>query len=161
MGKRTIRGAAFAVTLAILAVVVAQPVLADTELGHTGTVGVHSLRDSSSEYGASCKYRYLPAYDFGQLRRVYVFAPRVRAVTGHSSQLVGWKFTIQRRTVWLDGPGPWKNRFTSTEQMAMTSDSAYAPFTERSASVDVPFGPDENGAAAQYRGLHHHALAPL
>lgn len=152
MASRAIRTAVFTAAIAILAAGVGQPVLADTELGHTGIVGVHSLRDSSLEYGAGCKYKYLAGYDFGKLKHIEVWAPRVRAVAGKTAQLVGWRFTVQRQTSGLMGSGPWHDRYTSPEMTATTSDAAYASFSgSMSVRVSVPYGPDAEDVGVVYR----------
>jgi hypothetical protein len=138
------------VAMAIGALTAAQPVLADTELD-AGTVGVHSLTDTASNPGALCKYRYLPTYDVGRLKRIVVRPPNMRAVAGRSAQEVGWQFTIQRRIDIEPNPGTWEDRYTSPEMTAVTDDSHNASFGSGSVSVTVPFGPGGDGAAALYR----------
>jgi len=137
------------VTVALL--VGAQPVAADTELGHTGTVGLHSLLDTPGNPGATCKYKYLSEYQIGRLKRIVVFPPRMRAVAGKDAQTVGWNFTVQRREAGLGGSGPWENRYTSPEMTAVTDDAHNASFDQASVSVTTPFGPDVEDAIALYR----------
>jgi hypothetical protein len=138
-------------SLAAAMVVTAQPVLADTELGHTGTVGAHSLNDTAASPGATCKYRYLPSPNVGKLVRIAVHPPKVKAVAGKNAQTVGWKFTVQRKIAGLTGSSPWENRYTSPEMTAVTDDAHNAAFTKASVRVEVPFGPNAEDVAAFYR----------
>jgi hypothetical protein len=96
---RTLKSTLAAIPAAALAVVLAVgPVSADTELGHRGQVGAHSLRDSANRGGALCTYRTLGeahnVYWEGELRRIDVRPPRMRATAG--TQAVGWRFIIRR-----------------------------------------------------------------
>lgn len=129
-----------------------QPVLADTERGHSGTVGAHSLNDSMGDPGATCKYKYNSYYQAGRLKHIYVDPPNIMAVAGKSAQTVGWTFTVQRRIYSVFGPpSVWSNRYTSPEMTDVTSDSANASFSAADVSVDTPFGPGTEDAFAVYR----------
>ena len=125
------------------------PALADTPLGHSGTVGAHSLNDSSSSPGTTCLYKYHSGNDAGNLVKMVVKPPNVRAVAGKSSQTVGWRFTVQRRVQGIGGATQWVQRFTSPEMTAVTDDSHNATFS--SASVPVKTGPFLAGGNYQYR----------
>jgi hypothetical protein len=151
MFVRSIRSLFVLASIGVALLLGAQPVFADTELGHTGTVGVHSLTDTASSPGAKCKYRYLSAYDYGRLKRIVVQPPNMRAVAGKSAQKVGWQFTIQRREMGLGGSSPWEPRYTSPEMTAITSASHNATFSSASVGVTTPFGPDTEDAGAIYR----------
>ncbi|MEA2676769.1 MAG: hypothetical protein QOJ81_910 [Chloroflexota bacterium] len=129
-----------------------QPVLADTELGHTGTVGAHSLLDTTALPGGQCAYQHLAAYDVNKLKSMVARSPRVKAVAGKSSQLVGYRVIVQRRSGSIYSNNVWTDKFTSAEHTAMTSDTANAYFgANPSITVTVPFGPDQQDVYAEYR----------
>jgi hypothetical protein len=149
---RALRSTLVVTTLAVALLGIAQPVFADTELGHTGTVGVHSLNDTSASPGAICKYHYLSSYQFGRLRRITVQPPNMMAVAGKSAQTVGWEFIVERKSLPLGPPTPWKKRYTSPEMTAVTSDSHNAAFSSAYVGVKVPAPPGaEDGARHIYR----------
>ncbi len=149
--KRLSRAVAFACLVAGLLLATAPVALADTELGHKGTVGIHSLVDSASSPGATCKYKYLSKYDYGKLKRIFVQPPRMRAVAGMNAQTVGWKFTVQRRIISIVGATRWKKTYTSPQMKAVTDDAHNAAFNTASVAVRVPFGPEAQDAFAIYR----------
>lgn len=151
MSIRSLRSPLVVATVLLALIAGAQPVLADTPLSQTGTVGVHSLRDTASSPGANCKYKYLSAHGYGKLKKIVVMPPRMRAVAGKSAQLVGWTFTVQRRIVSLGPNNPWENRYTSPEMTAVTDDAHNASFSAASVPVIVPFPPDSLDVAAFYR----------
>jgi hypothetical protein len=129
----------------------ALPTLADTPLGHSGTVGAHSLHDTASSPGVTCNYGYKVAQDAGKLVKLVVAPPRVHAAAGNSAQEVGWRFTVQRRVQGIGGATPWVHRYTSPEMTAVTDDAHNAAFT--SASVPVIPGAFLAGGVYQYRVL--------
>ena len=139
---------ALACTAGVLAAT-AVPALADTPLGHSGKVGAHSLSDSASSPGTSCQYKYHSGNNSGDLVKIVVKPPNVRAVAGNNSQTVGWRFTVQRRVQGEGGATQWVQRFTSPEMTAVTDDSHNASFN--SASVPVRTGPFLAGGVYQYR----------
>jgi hypothetical protein len=128
-----------------------QPALAATQLSQTGTVGPHSIKDTASSPGVTCDYQHKSPGSFGKLVFIVVGRPKMRAVTGWTNQIVGWKFTVQRRTVSEGGPGPWQNRYTSKEQTSPASENTNATFSNR--GVQVITGPPMTGASYQYRVL--------
>ena len=138
-------------TVAVLATSAAQPVLGATDLGHTGTVGLHSLTDTSANPAAIGKYKYNRSDRFGWLVRFWVNPPNMHAVTGKSNQTVGWKYSVQRQICGLGGCNSWRTTYTSTEQTAVTDDTHNAPFTQMSVGVTVPCGHNCSDAGATYR----------
>jgi hypothetical protein len=137
---------------------VVNPVLADTEQGHTGTVGFHQLRDNST-YGASlCGYTGTGSppsgYSYeGELDTLAVRPPKVRAISG--SQKVGWRFTVQRRSedelsaMWFS----WVDRYRSPIQRKVTNSTTNAAFTWMDVDVNVPTSSFEATPRYQYRVL--------
>ena len=82
--------------MVVVLMLAASPVLADTELGHSGKVGRHHLVDTTSSPGVTCQYENSPSQP---LTGIHVRAPVVRArnVTAHRDhQLVGWRYIILR-----------------------------------------------------------------
>jgi hypothetical protein len=149
-GRRS-RGLFIAAVVASALVASVQPVFADKELGHTGTVGNHSLTDTAGDPGAVGKYRYYPSDGFGWLKRFRVDPPNVKAVAGESAQTVGWRFTVERKVCGLGGCDIWRLRYTSPEQTAVTDDATNAAFTKMAVSVKVPCGHNCADAGAIYR----------
>ncbi len=139
------------VAVAVAVLVGAQPVSADTEIGHVGVVGAHSLRDTSASPGATCNYIYKSQHPAGKLVEIVVRPPRMRAVDGRATQTVGWKFTVQRRVAYIGGASDWVARYTSPEMTAVTDPDHDAAFS--SASVSVSVGYYAVGGIYQYRVL--------
>jgi hypothetical protein len=127
-------GLAALITVSALSV---GPVAAQTEVGHTGVVGFHALKDSENRPGATCTYteRNGSYYWQGDLTRISVRPPRMRAATGN--QLVGWRFVIQRRS-WDGDFGAWKNKYFSPLQWDTTDTTHDASFTWMGTDIDVP-----------------------
>lgn len=138
-------------TIAVAALGATQPVFADTPLGHTGTVGVHSLTDTSSNPGAIAYYKYNNSDGFGWLKRLYVNPPNMRAVAGMSNQTVGWLFTVERKICGIPGCGHWELRYTSSETTAVTDDAHSPSWGQASVRVTVPCGHNCADAGATYR----------
>jgi hypothetical protein len=146
---------ALANPIALVAAIVAtllvtQPVLAETPLGTTGTVGSHSLNDTStSNPGATCGYRYDSTDDVWLINKITVRAPNMKAVAGSCAQKVGGSYIVQRRIYGPVGrPGPWLLRYTSPTFTKVTSDKTNAALTAKSVPVRVSFGV---GAGYEYR----------
>ena len=121
------------------------------ELGHKGTVGVHSLNDTAASPGVTAKYKYNSQDGFGWLKRLKVEPPNVRAVAGKSAQTVGWRFQVWRKVCGLGGCDIWRVRYTSPEMTAVTDDAHDAAFTPMAVSVKVPCGHNCADAGAIYR----------
>jgi hypothetical protein len=136
--------------LALGLLIGAQPVLADTEIGHTGTVGVHMLNDTSVA-GVLCRYNYLSAAGKEKLVKLIVLSPNMKAVTGQTNQKVGWVVIVQRRAGATSTNPSWVNQFTSTEVTAYTSSSAWAYFQDRQITVSVPYAWNDTNHFANYR----------
>ena len=151
MFGRRIRGVFIVAAVTGALMIGAQPVFADVELGHTGTVGVHSLTDTSDSPGVTAKYKYNSSDGFGWLKRLRVEAPHVRAVAGKSSQVVGYQFQVWRKVCGLGGCDTWRLRYTSPEMQAVTDDSHDAALPAASVSVTVPCGHGCEDAGAIYR----------
>lgn len=151
MFRRALRSWFVVTALALAALGAAQPVFADTELGHNGTVGVHSLTDTSASPGAIARYKYNNADGFGWLKRLFVHPPNMRAVAGRSAQTVGWLFTVERKICGLGGCDIWRLRYTSPEMTAVTDDSHNAAFSDATVGVTVPCGHNCADAGATYR----------
>src|SRR5688500_11351011 len=137
-------------TVAAAALWATQPAFA-YELGQTGTVGVHSLTDTSSHPGAIGRYKFYASDGYGYLNRFYINPPKMRAVAGKTSQTVGWLYKVERRDCGIQGCGPWMLRFTSVEFTAVTDDAHNASFSQATVSVNVPCGHDCYGADSKYR----------
>jgi len=137
-------------TIAVAALGATQPAFA-YELGHTGTVGVHSLTDTSSNPGAIGRYRWYSSDGVGYLNRFYVNPPKMRAVAGRTNQTVGWLYKVERKMCGFMGCGAWTLRFTSVEMTAVTDDAHNASFSQATASVTVPCGHNCYDAFARYR----------
>ncbi len=150
MFRRSLRTLVVVGTIGVAALAATQPVLA-YELSSTGTVGVHSLTDTSSNPAAIGRYRWYASDGVGWLNRFYVNPPNMRAVAGHSSQTVGWKYMVERKMCGIGGCGSWMLRFTSMQFTAVTSDTHNAAFTQETASVTVPCGHNCADAGAKYR----------
>ena len=116
----------------VLLLPTATPVAADTELGHRGNVGNHSLGDTENAPGVTCTHDRRG----GRLQEIVV-APPVIYTSGPILQKVGWRFVIQRKAA----PGkPWKNFHTSTIEKADAYTPYWAVLLARSVSLTVPPG---------------------
>jgi hypothetical protein len=123
------------VLASLIAVMAVGPVAADTELGHKGTVGKHSLRDSSRQGGVFCYYKTLSEsknHFEGKLNRLVVRPPKMRSISG--VQKVGWRFIVQRSIY----DGPWKRTYRSPIQRAKATSNTNASFSRMSVKVNVP-----------------------
>jgi hypothetical protein len=135
---------------AFAALAIAQPAMAYTELGTTGTTGAHKLTDTSSSPGVICEYKYSASDELSKLKHIDVLPPKVKGITGHGNEQVAWRFIVQRQISGFGGPGPWKNRYTSPKWFATTDSAHNAPFLDEGVNVTVPF--DSGGdAVAVYR----------
>lgn len=144
------RVASAVVSAALLTFVAVGPALADGELGHTGRVGQHSLRDSPLKSGATCAYkRVVPSpggYHYeGRLKELTVRPPRVRAIAG--TQTVGWRFIVQLAAIQSNhSAGPWQSTYDSSIQTAVTDSTHNARLTAKSiGGVKVPTSSVDDG----------------
>jgi hypothetical protein len=132
---KVLSGASVAGMALVLAVA---PVAADTDLGHSGQVGQHSLRDGDYQHpGATCRYVVLESGSRGSewlLKRIDVRPPRMRSVG--SRQRVGWRFSVQRSS----DEQVWKTTYKSPVQKATAYSGADASFTAMGVPVSVPAG---------------------
>jgi hypothetical protein len=114
------------------------PVAADTEIGHEGLVGLHSLRDTDLEHsGVICQTETVLSGPRGYeriLKRIKVRPPRMRSVG--SQQRVGWRFTVQRLREWSDEG--WKTTYRSPVQKATAYSTVKASFDPMDVAVAVP-----------------------
>ena len=125
----------------LLALIVAvAPVAADTEFGHSGIVGKHSLRDADLDHpGAACRYKNVAFGPRGWenlLKRIDVRPPRMRSVG--PSQRVGWRFIVQRSPVF--DAQVWTTTYKSPIQKAMAYSGVNASFSAMGVKVSVPAG---------------------
>ncbi len=137
---------------AISALAIAQPAMAYTELGTTGTVGKHSLSDTEVNPGATCRYDFSSANGAFKLKHISVLAPGMRAVPGMGIEKVAWSFTVQRRIISFGGVEPWDDRYTSPKFKSSTDSHHHAQFDQGSEGVKVVV-PYQAGAdaSAEYR----------
>jgi hypothetical protein len=147
--SRVLRSVVIGVT-AISALAIAQPALAYTELGTTGTVGAHKLQDTKSDPGAGCSFKQVGTNQY-RLTHIYVFTPFMKGVPGMGEEHVAWSFTVQRRIVRSGGAGPWQDDYTSPKFRSHTDSTRYAGFDlEEGVRVVVPFA-QSSAKSANYR----------
>ena len=141
------------VSATLFAVLGAGPVLADTELGHTGTVGFHELRDGRNG-GAICRYDELfpsPSnfqYE-AELDWIDVRPPKMKAAAG--SQRVGWRFIVERRDYLRPELTDWFVVYRSSVQQAVTNTTTNAAFTTMGVRPNVPADRFEELPIASFR----------
>lgn len=127
-------------------------VSADAELGHTGQVGQHSLRDDAAHPGAWCTYEEVPPppdEDWaGKLTYIEVRKPRVNAISG--TQRVGWRFIVQR-TELVAPSAPWVTTYKSPVQRANATVTTIAPFTNMGIKVNLPADSSAEDPGYTYR----------
>lgn len=112
-------------------------------LPQTGTVGAYSLNDTSASPGVQAIYGYVSKYDTWKLGKIVVHAPNMSAVSGKTTQKVGWKFTIQRRFCSFGHCSAWYHDYASPTFTAVTNDVTNAAFADASVGVRAgPFGYD-------------------
>lgn len=135
MNVRTVRYPFAVAAFAALTLAAGQPVVADTPLGHTGTVGAHSLTDTSSTPGTRCDYKFSSGLGLGKLKSMTVKPPNMSPV--RTKQIVGWQFTIQRRFVG-SSTGPWKQVYHSITQTTSIGGGDSGGFTSMTAPISLP-----------------------
>ena len=114
--------------LALLFLVEAAAVSADTGIDHQGSYGVHYLADSSEYPGATCLYGDTQVIRGVRVRGPFVFA-RNRVANHIDSQVVGWFIRVRARTV---GSGEWTTVATSAVQKRTATDAQVADFSPMS-----------------------------
>lgn len=123
----------------VVVALAAAPALADTEAGHTGLTGTHSLRDTADKPGATCTYKPKGVTDVPfSLASVRVRPPIVfaRDVTGGvDQQRTGWRFSLERK---LFSESTWTEVFRSATQKAQASDASAAAFSAMSGKPPLP-----------------------
>ncbi len=131
------------VTALFLAGSIVGTVAADTERGHTGAVGTHSLRDTQTTPGVKCIYEDQggPSTFNGLLTWIEVKPPKMMSVSGAGTQAVGWKFIVQR-AAYEPGfeRGSFRTTYSSPVQMGTATETSNAAFSSRMVHVTVPTG---------------------
>lgn len=149
MFRRTLPIPFLVLALVVLTLAAAQTVLADTELGDAGNVGMHSLTDTHATPGARCGYKLNSDLGLGKLKTITAHPPNMRAAPGRSHQVIGWRFTIQRNFVG-EHNRPWKVVYSSSLQTTAIGGEG-GGFSSMSASILVP--PNEGAT-----GVHHYRV---
>ncbi len=127
--------------LPIVCSIVAVLVVGQTALGYvetktTGTVGAHSLSDTTGSPAAICVYKPSPIANVTQLKHIDVNAPQVKAIAGMGTETVGWRFVIQRTRFGITPH--WKRIYRSPIWKASTDSAHDASFSQEGANVVVP-----------------------
>lgn len=99
-----------------------------------GTVGEHSLTDTTGSPGAICAYQPSATPGVKKLKHIYVNAPHMKAIAGASTEKVGWRFVIQRIRY---GTSQWKLFYRSPIWTASTNSSQDASFSQEGRKVVV------------------------
>lgn len=132
---RTLARLVTAVAIALAAASIGPgQVLADTERGHNGLVGAHSLTDTNVTTGARCNYATGDGREGAATVRVRppdVFARN--RTGGIDSQIVGWKVNVQQSENFTD----WYTDYNSPTSRAQATDASHASFVGK--TVNVPF----------------------
>ena len=115
MLTRMLRLPLAAAVFVILLVAAGQMALADTVLSQSGNVGANSLTDTHAKPGATCNYKFNSGLGLGKLKTITVRAPNMAASPGRSHQIIGWKFSIERRRVGEQSTA-WKTIYHSVLQ---------------------------------------------
>ena len=124
------RAAVAATALLMIALLASGPVLADTDIGTTGVVGAHSLVDTGTKTGVTCRYGVI------LLKHLDVRPPRMRAVSG--TQAVAWRFAVLRTRVPDSGDATTKQTYTSPWQSGWATTTKNARFSNMGVNVTVP-----------------------
>jgi hypothetical protein len=138
--------AGFALAIAAVALSTG-PVVADTEIGHVGLVGRHTVYDGSQDgfFGVVCHYR---SYLNDRLNNIAVSNPEVYARDTTAlvdQQRVGWRFIVKRLR---PGATQMKTFYRSRIWKASANDHTPAAFPPHGdAYLTVP---KEPGAGSQY-----------
>lgn len=115
---------------------------ADSDVGYSGTVGKHHLRDSSAKPGVKCRYQEGGGSGEQVLYQLVVKPPVVFAVNdtaARDAQKVGWRIMVQRRN---HGAASFVTIAQSSIKTATAFDDAAASFSSRTVPVISKFGAD-------------------
>ncbi len=120
----------------VLLALVASPALADTESGHHGLVGTHSLRDTIDKPGVTCTYKPRNGIE-GVPFSLFTVRVRPPIVFGRSasSQKTGWRFTLERK---LHTGTTWSAVLLSGIQQAPATSLSAANFVAMTHKVPLP-----------------------
>ncbi len=130
IASRPGRAAVAATAMFMIALLSSGPVLADTDIGTSGVVGVHSLVDTHSKAGVTCRY------NAAVLKYVDVRPPRMRAASGR--QKVAWRFAVVRTRIPYPGPTTVKTTYTSPWQSVWATTTKNARFSTKTINVTIP-----------------------
>jgi len=135
---------ALAVTAAIS---VSQPALGYVETKTTGTVGAHSVTDSASTPGVICSYKPSSTPGVAKLKRIYVSAPKVKAIAGSGHEKVGFRYVIQRARYGGSHSGEFRLLYKSPIFTSVTDPTHNAGFGQDSHDISIPYayGTDSTG----------------
>jgi hypothetical protein len=141
--KRVLTAVGFAITALAISV---SPALADTEIGHTGRVGRHKLRDKSAMDGTHTFYLTPGATCFydgvsQDLVDISVKAPKIWArntTSARNSHTVGYQVIVKR----LDDSFNITTFYKSVIATATAYDDAFAVLAD--GDVETSFLPDSN-----------------
>ena len=150
--SKTLRRALPVAVAVVAALAISQTALGYVETNTSGTVGAHSYTDTSSHQGVICTYKPTTTAGVQKLKRIYVTAPKMKAVPGMGMEMVGFRFIVQRQITGFSGPGKWKTTYTSSIAKAATNASTNANLGEGSVDVSVPYAYGAD-ASATYRVL--------
>lgn len=142
MNTRNLGRIPYAAAISVLALLLSgTTALADTELGHTGKVGAHMLRDTLDTPGMECHYQARPEPQIGEdLVSFTVRAPKVFArnkTSGLDRGRVGWRFIIDQAPNNAGQPGAWTRFYKSRVWKANATDSQFASFSSKNASPTI------------------------
>jgi len=132
------------VPVLVALILVASPAAAAVVTSDTGTHGTWTIRDDSSNGGATCYYYngHNGNPDDTDMYRLRTWAPKIYArnkTSGRDSQMVGWRFVIQHGTSAGSTPNGWKIQYKSPFVKALAHDDTPAAFTKRDWIPPKPF----------------------
>jgi hypothetical protein len=130
MRARTTRLATIAIGLMAASLMSVAPVAADTELGHSGQVGRHRLRDIFGYPGAACSYPSATAQNETSIRVRSPIVYARNAFDGPDYQLVSWRARLQERQ-----SGVWVSIASTRLEKDYATDLFPAEFTPKTLAV--------------------------
>jgi hypothetical protein len=144
------------VSAAVALSLAAAPALADTEMGHEGSVGEHVVFDGPTDQFFSGIVCFYDSQHGNRLHRLTVMAPEIYArdiTPGVDTQRVGWRVIVKRLR---PGSSTLKPFYRSGTQRAMATDATRAEFPRPSGPGVAPYMtvnldvPKEPGTGSQY-----------